>query len=281
MSPEQTAKVSFFVISDTHALQPDPDTIFRSPFPTCDVLVHAGDLSNEGTLVEYEQTLNWIKAFEAELKIVIPGNHDVTLDRSYDNKDDCVLTVAAHELWTNSAARDANIIFLKETTRTFTLSGGAQFKVHTSPYQPEFHNLAFNYPHFEDRYNPKPTSPTETAVPGVAPIPEGIDILITHGPPEEINDFAKLTTKDNVGCEWLLKALKRVKPRAHFFGHIHEGFGATRVRWEEDGEMTKTILEPPSINELREIASRREDPTGDPGNIRCGGVLIDMELPVV
>lgn len=220
---------------------------------------------------------------------------------------------AAHELWTSSAARDANIIFLKEATRTFTLSGGAQFKVHTSPYQPKFHNWAFNYAHSEDRYNPKPTSPTETAVPGVAPIPEGIDILITHGPPEGINDFAGRTTEDNAGCEWLLKALKRVRPRAHFFGHIHEGFGATRVRWGENGEMTKAQVEPPSMKELKKMefrtracaswkidvsrdgdnplgkkgeetlcvnASMLEDPE-DPENIRCGGVLIDMELPVV
>lgn len=224
------------------------------------------------------------------------------------------MTDAAHELWTGSAARDANIIFLKETTRTFTLSGGAQFKVHTSPYQPGFHNWAFNYPHSEDRYNPKPTSPTETAVHGVAPIPEGIDILITHGPPEGINDFAGLTTNDNAGCEWLFKALKRVKPRAHFFGHIHEGFGATRVRWGEDGGMTKVQIKPPRMEELRGLAFRTracaswridvsrdggnplgrkgeetlcvnasmlEDPIGDSGNIRCGGVLIDMELPVV
>lgn len=247
------------------------------------------------------------------------GNHDVTLDPPFYNSssrfhgNDRISTDAAHELWTNSAAIDAGVVFLKETTRTFILRGGAKFKVHTSPYQPEYYEWAFNYPHHEDRYNPKPTSPTETAVPGVAPIPEGIDILITHGPPELINDFARLTTKDNAGCEWLLKALKRVKPRAHLFGHIHEGFGATRVRWGDDGEMTKTILEPPSMSELKEIAtlggacaswkidvsrdgsdplrkkgeetlcvnaSMLEDP-GDPGNIRCGGVLIDMELPVV
>jgi Icc-related predicted phosphoesterase len=54
-------------------------------------------------------------------------------------------------------------------------------------------------------------------------IPEGIDVLITHGPPHKILDY----TRDGVyaGCEELLLAIERVKPKIHAFGHIHEGRG--------------------------------------------------------
>lgn len=45
--------------------------------------------------------------------------------------------------------------------------------------------------------------------------------MVTHGPPYGILDFCGL----NAGCPELLKTIKRLKPKYHFFGHIHEGFG--------------------------------------------------------
>ncbi|MEG2243752.1 MAG: serine/threonine protein phosphatase, partial [Muribaculaceae bacterium] len=54
-------------------------------------------------------------------------------------------------------------------------------------------------------------------------IPEGTDILITHGPAYGILD--RTEGGDNAGCEELLSAIKRIKPKYHLFGHIHEGYG--------------------------------------------------------
>jgi Icc-related predicted phosphoesterase len=54
-------------------------------------------------------------------------------------------------------------------------------------------------------------------------IPEGIDILITHTPPMGIGDrtlFGK-----NVGCEELILTVRRLRPKLHVFGHIHEAYG--------------------------------------------------------
>ena len=64
-------------------------------------------------------------------------------------------------------------------------------------------------------------------------IPEDVDILVTHGPPygilDEIDEVTKWGTKKfNVGCEELSKALVRVRPKLHVFGHIHEGYGMYR-----------------------------------------------------
>lgn len=57
-------------ISDTHGYGP-PDGAFK--LPKGDVLVHAGDLSNQGTLNELRKTAEWIERADFEVKIVIAG----------------------------------------------------------------------------------------------------------------------------------------------------------------------------------------------------------------
>jgi hypothetical protein len=37
-----------------------------------------------------------------------------------------------------------------------------------------------------------------------------------------------------VGCDNLLAACRRAKPRLHVFGHIHEAYGAVRRDWSSD-----------------------------------------------
>ena len=53
-------------------------------------------------------------------------------------------------------------------------------------------------------------------------IPEGTHIVVTHEPPIMILD-------QSAGRHWgnfpLLNRIKEVKPRYHFFGHAHEGYG--------------------------------------------------------
>jgi hypothetical protein len=50
-------------------------------------------------------------------------------------------------------------------------------------------------------------------------------------------------TGENVGCEHLLRAARRCKPRLHCFGHIHEAWGAQRVKWKESEELDVKIEE--------------------------------------
>ena len=53
-------------------------------------------------------------------------------------------------------------------------------------------------------------------------IPEGIDFLVTHGPP--LGYLDDLARGGNAGCLDLLYEIKhRIKPKYHVFGHIHEG----------------------------------------------------------
>jgi hypothetical protein len=53
-------------------------------------------------------------------------------------------------------------------------------------------------------------------------IPEGIDILVSHGPPYGYSDKVTFT---HVGCTRMDTELQRIKPKAFVCGHIHEGYG--------------------------------------------------------
>lgn len=108
-------------------------------------------------------------------------------------------------------------------------------KVYTSPYTPESYDWGFAYAHDEDRFNTRQFSFADAKNIAEKPIPsfedeDRIDIMITHGPP-----YLRLdpTAHGNVGCKHLLKALTRARPLVHCFGHIHEGWGAERVKWSD------------------------------------------------
>jgi hypothetical protein len=77
----------------------------------------------------------------------------------------------------------------------------------------------------------------------VNPVPDfpDIDVMMTHGPPMGVLD--SIRTGEPVGCQHLLRAARRCKPRLHCFGHIHEAWGAQRVRWNEGEELDIKIEE--------------------------------------
>ena len=59
-------------------------------------------------------------------------------------------------------------------------------------------------------------------------IPEGTDILVTHGPPYGVLDRPSGTDRRD-GCRELLAAVSRIQPRLHVFGHVHGGYGTYRA----------------------------------------------------
>lgn len=60
-------------VSDTHNKQ-------LLQLPQGDILVHGGDFSMLGAHQEVASFVRWLKQQSHRLKIVIAGNHDVTLD---------------------------------------------------------------------------------------------------------------------------------------------------------------------------------------------------------
>jgi hypothetical protein len=206
-----------------------------------------------GHLEEYEKTLDMLESIDADLKLVIAGNHDITLDEAYyerkgeymhrGNRYDKDLPRKAKEMWKGERAKKAGVTYLEEGTHAFQLQNGANLRVYASPYQPEFCDYAFPYFRNEDRYNP-----SHQCTPNAKPITENpvpdfpnIDVMMTHGPPMGIMDAT--TTGEHVGCEHLLRAARRCKPRLHCFGHIHEGWGAQKVRWNNNGQLDVKIEE--------------------------------------
>ncbi|KAF2161655.1 hypothetical protein M409DRAFT_59036 [Zasmidium cellare ATCC 36951] len=210
----------FMVLSDTHNFEEDPSKPFplSQETPKVDVVLHCGDLTQVGGLSAYKKALKMFEQFDAELKLVIAGNHDLSLDGEYwkthlEEDDEPEEHDEAVEIMTRALAKKANVTYLTEGLYEFTLKSGSKFSIFVSPYQPEFGDWAFGYPRNSDRWS----------------IPENVDIVMTHGPPHGILDFGH---GQNFGCESLLKAVARARPLMHCFGHIHEGYGAVVSSWD-------------------------------------------------
>lgn len=230
----QTKPMRFVIISDTHSAIPYPEGdiehAFRWPLPQADVLIHCGDLTGTGALIQHERTVEMIKKAPATLKIVIPGNHDITLDEVYYARDWRLHGAASgkqdvgaiRRLYTGPEAEEAGVVYIEEGTRSFSVNG-ARFNVYASAYTPEFCDWAFAYERNEDRFNRG--SQSKHSVPDHGQI----DIMVTHGPPFGVLD--ETTQGLMVGCEHLYSAVLRCRPRLHVFGHIHEGWGAIRMNW--------------------------------------------------
>lgn len=74
-------KIRFVVISDTHNLHQHLE------IPEGDVLVHAGDFTNKGTLCEVKNFAEWFCKQPHPVKLLIPGNHDMIIDTQYYEKN--------------------------------------------------------------------------------------------------------------------------------------------------------------------------------------------------
>lgn len=210
-----TVETSFLIISDTHGLEIHEDTAhdFRLPLPKVDILLHCGDLTQVGGHGPYRNALKMLGEIDAELKLVIAGNHDLELDNDYwlshldeEDGDEPEEHYQAVAIMKGPLAKQAGVTHLEEGTHTFTLRNGTSFTLYVSPYSPAFGDWAFAAAPSEDRF---------------ASLQDHVDILMTHGPPKNILDSCP---QGNVGCDHTLNALRRTKPMLHCFGHIHEGY---------------------------------------------------------
>jgi hypothetical protein len=241
-----TTTTSFMIISDTHGVDiHENDTHpFRLPLPKVDVLLHCGDLTQVGGQGPFRKALQMMGHLEAELKLVIAGNHDLELDGEYwrthldeEGGDEPEEHDQAVAIMKGPLAKEAGVTYLDEGTHSFTLKNGASFSIFVSPYSPAFGDWAFGYAPSEDRFRH---------------LNDHVDIIMTHGPPKNILD---LSPHGNVGCDHVLAALKRTKPLLHCFGHIHEGHGAQTISWNSTN------------NEI--MSTRPADVDDDDGDGRC------------
>ncbi|KAK5169198.1 uncharacterized protein LTR77_006507 [Saxophila tyrrhenica] len=235
-----TASVGVIVISDTHGATFLPR---QAGLPKVDILLHCGDLTSRGRLPEYENTLSLLGSIDAELKLVIAGNHDIALDADYwkargleiDGSDYSSSTaVAATKLIKGRKALQTGVEFVHERVHSFKLRSGAEFVLYVSPYYPAsgdgtFPHIAYRYESNQDRFNPpeKATKCAEAIV--INPIPDypKVDIVMTHTPP--LGHLDQVNNGGYLGYRSLQRAIARAKPRLYCFGHVYEAYSAERI----------------------------------------------------
>ena len=185
-------------ISDTHNLHAQ----MSHPVPNGDILIHAGDISNNGDLEDIISFAEWSKNLKHKYKIIIAGNHDFCFDPNGRIKKYTPLA--------QKTLKEAGWIYLEDSS---CIIEGIKF--YGSPWQPTFFDWAFNAERGKE----------------IAKIweliPEDTDVLITHGPPAKILD--KTHDGSDVGCEDLLKKIQDLKIKLHVFGHIHEAYGSKSI----------------------------------------------------
>lgn len=157
--------------------------------PAGDMLIIAGDVSNTGKPEELIAFNAWLGTLPHKYKVMVAGNHDMWFERFPELARDLIPNVT-HYL-ENSDVEIEGI------------------KIWGSPVTPQFYYWAFMY----DRDKLDRLWQTIPAC----------DILITHGPPAGILD--RTIEGDHAGCKSLFRHVKRVAPKYHIFGHIHEGRG--------------------------------------------------------
>ena len=200
------------VISDTHSLHSGVK------IPECDYLLHAGDITGNGSVSHVLDIAEWFTDLKEE-KIVkeniitIAGNHDECLE------------VNPYKIFAKDYLRD----FVYLENESFTLKNG--MKIYGSPYTPRFLNWFFMLDRGEEMKKNWDLIPADT------------DILLTHGPAYGILDevdikYRRKGEDPNVGCKDLknkLETMTQIKYVIH--GHIHNGYGVS-VPGKKKNEIT-------------------------------------------
>jgi calcineurin-like phosphoesterase family protein len=222
-------------ISDTHTHIPDN-------IPPGDILIHAGDLTDAGTVAEIQAQIDWLASLPHREIIVIAGNHDTFLDPRtrpslapeqragaldwgrvhYLQHKLLTLTLAVEPQGADADA-DAKTPLLRGTTAAAAAVTGERamqrrVRVYGAPQIPACGPAsvhAFQYARASDAWS-------ET-------VPDDTEILVTHTPPRFHMD---LPLPHALGCEFLLAEVQRVKPALHVFGHVHWGAGREVVWWD-------------------------------------------------
>lgn len=178
-------------LSDTHTMHGE------AYIPDADILIHCGDFTSIGKVSEVIRFNDWLGSLNhIKHKIVVAGNHDLLFEESPE---------VAQSLLTNAT-------YLQDSE--VTIDG---IRIYGAPWQPRFHDWAFNVNRGADIRRKWDL------------IPNNLDILVTHGPPMGYLDEVNKNNGDHLGCDELLSAIHRAKPRYHLFGHIHGGYGTDKI----------------------------------------------------
>lgn len=184
--------------SDTHELENQ----LKVP-QNIDIAIFSGDCTNSKIAAlnsnKMEHFLEWYSKLDIKYKIFVAGNHDVSLERGLIRKENF---------------DQKGITLLHDSMVTINT-----VKIWGSPYTP---TCGVDWAYNESKQKIKRHWDL---------IPDGVDIIVTHGPPKGKLDLS--TSKDGLlkqcGDSALNKAILRVNPTLHCFGHIHNSDDITNA----------------------------------------------------
>lgn len=180
-------------ISDTH------NQLNKISIPNGDILVHAGDWTNLGSLPELTKFGLHLARLPHKHKIIIGGNHDRLLEDEPSLAQSCLPTKGVHYL------QDSGV----------EING---IKFWGSPYSLEFCNWGFQLPRY-----------SQETIDHWAKIPEDTDVLVVHGPALGFGD--RVPEGHCVGDPDLLNRIKQLPNLKYVIsGHIHHDYG----QWKSD-----------------------------------------------
>jgi len=185
--------------------------------PPADLLIVAGDMTMRGKPSELAWFKNWLAKQPQRHKVWIAGNHELGIE------DD------EQQAW--DIARETGSTYLNDSA--CEIEGK---KIWGSPITPWFFDWAYNRHRGAE------------IMPHWQMIPEGLDILITHGPPRGYVDI--LMDGSHVGCDDLLAVVGEKLERPPKFlicGHLHHGYGRATLQ-RADGKSIE-VLNASSCNE--------------------------------
>jgi Icc-related predicted phosphoesterase len=219
MATIKTKKTRIVCISDTHNQTPK--------LPPGDILIHAGDLTNQGSYSELKKTIEWLENTSFAAKIVVAGNHDITLDPPFFRAKESKWKWASPqdpEKCRKLLLESKEIIYLEHEAVTIYLEGkGTCVRVFGSPFSPGRRGWAFQYWGEEEARDMWETKEME-----------GCDVVVTHTPAYGHGDSTM--EGERAGCVGLKRRLEQVRPMIHLCGHIHDGRGVERVSWKDSGD---------------------------------------------
>lgn len=177
-------------ISDTHSKHNQ----ITKDLPGGDIIIHCGDMSDQGYKYEIEEFCKWFDKLNYDNKIFIAGNHDFLFQEEAD---------IAYQI-----LKSYNINYLQDNSIIIN-----NIKIWGSPWTPQFGPWAFMLPSNNLKLAEKWNN-----------IDPDTDILITHGPAYGYLDQV-VGRYDNSGCKLLENRILKINPKIHVCGHIHSGYG--------------------------------------------------------
>jgi len=174
------------------------------------ILVHAGDATITGTRKESFEFLEWFSDFKAENKILVPGNHDLGMDKYMGNK----LRSEGYLFDFIDKAEESGVKVLINdecNINGFSILGISMI--------PQLLGWAF---YAEDSTIERFVNSVETEY----------DIIISHSPMLDVLDWSKdnrgIKISKNYGSREFNILVDKCKPKVFISGHIHSSHGSVR-----------------------------------------------------